>query len=145
MQLDDVRSQAQRLGAWAHLATMTPNGEPHVAPVHPCWEGDVLWTMSGLGSVKVRNLRAHPAVMLHWQVSDQTGFDSLIVWGDTTIHDDLDTKRRLWNGVFDYDLRMFSPGGPEGSPDLCFIALHPTKAVLLEFFGQKGRQEWRRD
>jgi hypothetical protein len=67
---DDPRRHqafATGLSPWAHLATVGADGEPDVVPVHPCWKGDVLWTMCGTAEVC----------------------------------DDLDTKRRLWDGVFD--------------------------------------------
>lgn len=131
------------MGMWVHLATTAPDGAPHVVPVHPSWEDATLWVMVGLESVKVRNIGHDPRVMLHWQVGEDTGFDSLMVWGRAAVHDDLDTKRRLWTGVFDYDLDMFSPGGPEGSPETGFVAIEPERAVVLRAFGSAGREEWR--
>ena len=39
---DDVVAEATRLGMWCHGATVTPEGVPHVVPVHPAWlEGKV--------------------------------------------------------------------------------------------------------
>lgn len=40
--LDDIKIFAAGLSPWAHLATVGADGEPDVAPVHPCWEGDAL-------------------------------------------------------------------------------------------------------
>lgn len=142
MDLEDVIAESRRLGPWTHLATVTPEGRPHVVPVHPAWHGGQLWIMVGLGSVKVRNIRHRPDVMCHWQVSETTGFDSLMVWGLGRIHDDPDTRRRMWTGVFDYDLDAFAPGGPDRSPDVGFVAVEPTRAVVLRFFGQGGREVW---
>jgi general stress protein 26 len=144
MDLDRVKQEHARLSVWAHIATVTPNGDPHVVPVHPCWEGDTLWTLTGRDSVKVRNIAANPRVMLHWQVADQTGFDSLMLWGTAGVHDDLETKTRLWEGVFDYDLSMFAPGGPHDSPETVFLAVEPHRALLLETFGARGREVWTR-
>jgi PPOX class probable F420-dependent enzyme len=42
------------------LATVTPEGAPHVMPVWGVWRGDRLWFSSGLGSRKARNLAADP-------------------------------------------------------------------------------------
>jgi len=140
MDFDDVRAQAARLSPWCHVATVTPDGGPHVAPVHPAFEGRTIWAMTGVDSVKARNLRAHPDVMLHWQVTEAG--DNLMVWGRGVVHDDLETKRRLWEGVFDYDLNLFSPGGPDDSPGTGFLAVEPTRAVFSEFYGIKGRSVW---
>jgi hypothetical protein len=66
-----------------------------------------------------------------------------MVWGRAAVHDDPGTKQRLWQGVFDYDLNLFAPGGPDGSPETGFLAVEPARAVFSEFYGIKGRQEWR--
>lgn len=58
------------------------------------------------------------------------------------MHDDVDTKRRLWNGVFDYDLNLFAPGGPDGSPDAGFLAITPLRALVLEGYGARGMRRW---
>jgi hypothetical protein len=44
--------------------------------------------------------------------------------------------------VFDYDLNLFSPGGPEGSPDTVFLAVTPERALLLKGYGLGGREVW---
>lgn len=142
MDLDRVKAEGSRLSPWAHLATVSPEGIPDVVPVHPCWEGDTLWVMCGLSSKKVRNVRTNPNVALHWQVTEKG--DGLEVWGTATVHDDLDTKRRLWHGVFDYDLDAFAPGGPDGSPDTAFLAVAPTRALYLAAYGMGGTERWRR-
>lgn len=142
MTLDDVKAHAARLSPWAHVATVRPDGTPDVVPIHPCWEGDVLWFMCGATSVKTRNVATHPAVALHWQVTE-TG-DGLEVWGTAAFHDDLDTKRRLWNGVFDYDLNAFAPGGADDNPGTGFMAVTATRALYLGMYGMKGRSVWTR-
>lgn len=145
MELSDVIAESNRMGMWAHLATVSPSGTPYVTPVHPCWEGEALWTMVGANSVKAKNLASNPKASWHWQVSEATGFDSLMLWGTGEVFHDLETKRRLWEGVFDYDLNEFAPGGPDGSPDTAFMKFTPTKAVVLRQFGAAGRDEWRAD
>jgi general stress protein 26 len=138
--LDEVKAECIRLSPWAHLATVRPDGTPDVVPVHPCWEGDVLWVMVGGASRKARNVRDNDKVALHWQVT-ATG-DGVELWGTATLHDDLETKRRLWHGVFDYDLNAFAPGGPDDSPDTVFLAVRPTRALVLWAYGMRGRAVW---
>jgi general stress protein 26 len=77
---------------------------------------------------------------MHWQVTEVG--DGVELWGTAEIHGDLDTKKRLWNGVFDYDLDQFAPGGPEGSPDVVFVAVRPLRALYLAMYGMKGRETW---
>ncbi|MEM9035377.1 MAG: pyridoxamine 5'-phosphate oxidase family protein [Actinomycetota bacterium] len=141
MELEDVKAHGTRLSPWAHIATVGADGKPDVVPVHPCWEGEILWTMCGKDSVKVRNVAANPNVALHWQVTENG--DGLEVWGTAEYVDDLDTKRRLWDGVFDYDLNAFAPGGPENSPDTGFLAVRPERALYLAQYGMGGREVWK--
>jgi hypothetical protein len=44
----------------------------------------------------------------------------------------------------DYDLGMFSPGGPDGSPETVFIAVEPERALWVRFYGINGRDTWTR-
>lgn len=140
--LDDVKDFAGKLSPWAHIATVGADGAPDVVPVHPCWEGDVLWTMMGLTSTKARNVAANPNVALHWQVTEVG--DGVELWGTGEVFADLETKRRLWDGVFDYDLDAFAPGGPDDSPDTAFLAVHPERAIILHQYGMGGIDRWRR-
>lgn len=139
--LTDVIEAATGASPWAHLATVGADGEPDVVPVHPCWEGETMWVMVGIDSVKARNIAHNPKVALHWQVSEVG--DGVEVWGAAELYSDLDTKRRMWDGVFDYDLNLFSPGGPEGSPDTGFLAVTPERAMVMLQYGAGGIKRWR--
>jgi general stress protein 26 len=139
--LDDVKAFAGQLSPWAHIATVGADDEPDVVPVHPCWEGDTLWLMAGTTSVKASNLAANPKLALHWQVTESG--DGVEVWGTGEVFSDVETKRRLWDGVFDYDLNAFAPGGPDNSPETAFIAVTPTRALILKQYGMGGLQRWR--
>ncbi len=140
IELEDVKSFAAGLSPWAHLASVGADGKPDVVPVHPCWEGDICWVMIGTDSVKARNVAAHADVAMHWQV-DAVG-DGVEIWGTAEVFSDLDTKRRLWTGVFDYDLNMFAPGGPDDSPGTAFLAITPERALVLKQYGMGGMQRW---
>lgn len=139
--LEAVKTFASALSPWAHIATVGADGKPDVVPVHPCWDGETLWTMLGEDSVKARNIAANPNVALHWQVTENG--DGVEVWGTAEMFTDLETKRRLWNGVFDYDLTAFAPGGPDDSPGTAFLAITPDKALILHKYGMGGVQRWR--
>lgn len=139
MEFSEVIAAAAKLSPFAHLATVNPRGEPTVVPVHPAWEGDVMWVMAFRSSAKARNVSRNPKVALHWQV-DQSG-DGVALWGDATVADDIDTKRRLWNGVFDYDLNAFVPDGP-GSTEVVFIRVQPRKATVITAYGAGGEETW---
>src|SRR5919106_1844580 len=139
--LDEVKAETVRLSNWAHIATVGADGNPDVVPVWPAWKDDTLWIFSHTNSVKARNIAANPNVALHWQV-DESG-DGVEVWGTATVDTDLETKRRLWTGVFTYNLDDFAPEGLE-SPDKCFIAVRPERALALKQYGMAGRDTWQR-
>lgn len=138
--LDEIKTFAAALSPWAHLASVGADGKPDVVPVHPCWEGDVCWVMIGIDSVKARNLAHHADVAMHWQV--QAEGDGVEVWGTAEMFSDLETKRRLWTGVFDYDLSAFAPGGPDDSPGTGFLAITVERALVLHQYGMGGMQRW---
>lgn len=141
MELDDVKAFTAKLSMWAHIATVGADNKPDVVPIHPCWEGDVLWIMTGSDSVKAKNLAANPNVALHWQVTEVG--DGVEIWGTGKMFTDLETKKRLWTGVFDYDLNAFAPGGPENSPGTGFMAVYPERAMVLKQYGMGGVERWK--
>ena len=140
--LSTMIEESKRLGHWAYVATANTAGKPFVTPVHPCWENDILWTFIELDSVKAKNVAKNPQISCHWMVGEDTGMDSLILWGDAEVYGDIETKKRLWNGVFDYDLEMWAPDGPEKCPEKGFLKITPQKIILLKFYGVSGRLEW---
>ncbi len=140
LDLAAVKAFATESSPWAHLATVGADNRPDVVPVHPCWEGDVCWVMVGATSVKARNLAANPNIAMHWQVNEVG--DGVEIWGTGEIFDDLDTKRRMWNAVFDYDLNAFSPGGPDNSPDTVFLAITVERALIVRQYGVGGVERW---
>ena len=143
MTLDEIKAHCTALSMWAHVATVRPDGMPDVVPVHPCWEGDTLWFMCGTDSVKARNLGTNAKIALHWQVTEVG--DGVEIWGTGAVFTDLETKRRLWDGVFDYDLNAFAPGGADNSPGTAFVAVTPQRALFLKTYGMGGVERWKAD
>ena len=139
MDLREVKAEWDRLGPIAHLATVSPGGEPHVVPVHADWPDDELYVMVGVNDRKVANIRADARVCLHSQVTQETDWDHLMVWGTARLLTSIEDKRRLWDGVFSYDLQTFSTGGPENSPNTIFLGINPVRALVLRSFGMQGR------
>lgn len=139
MELDEIAAAATRLSMWAHLATVGADAKPDVVPVVPAWRDGSVWVGVHTHSVKARNLAANPNVALHWQV-DEAG-DGVEVWGAATMHTDLETKRQLWTGLFDYDLDDFYADGPE-SADAGFVEIVPERALYLLRYGAAGRHLW---
>ncbi|CAB4708579.1 unannotated protein [freshwater metagenome] len=140
--IEEVKTASSALSMWAHIATVGADHEPDVVPVHPCWDGETLWIMVGLTSTKTRNVAENPRVALHWQVTENG--DGVEVWGTARVLSDIDTKRRLWSGVFDYDLSGFAPGGPDNSPDTAFMEVTVERALVMKMYGMGGMQRYSR-
>lgn len=139
MNIEDIQTIGQQLSTRSYLATVGADGTPHVVPVHPGWEGTTMWIMTRRASVKVRNIEHAASVAMHWEVT--AAGDGLLVWGRAAVHNDLATRQRLWRGIFDYDLDMFSPDGPE-NPDTAFISIDPERAVFAKAYGAAGVDRW---
>ncbi len=139
--LDAVIGQSARFGRTVFWASTRPDGRPHVVPVAAGWVDGLLTAFVLTASVKVANLRKNPATMVHWAVSEATGWDSLMVEGSTVVVDDTPGRTALWSRL-GYDLSPFEPGGPSADTHV-FLQLTPTRATLLEMYGIKGTHRWK--
>ncbi len=142
LSLDDVKSDSRRYGPFAYIATNGADGEPHLAPVAVNWIDDTIAAFVLSSSRKVRNVKQNPRATVHFAVSESTGWDSCIVWGEARIVDTTSGRRELWDRM-GYDLRAFEPGGPE-SDDHVFLMIEPVRASILRTYGMAGRDTWRR-
>ena len=140
MDLERLKHLSHSLGPYAHLATVDPDGDPHVSPIHPAWEADTLWFFTRASNIKIRNISYHQAVALHWQVTEAG--NGLALWGIAEIHTDPETAHRLWHGIFDYDLTLVAPTGPTSTPDRAFVSIHPTRALYLPNHGSGLNESW---
>ena len=142
LSLEDVRNDSRRYGPFAYIATTGTDGEPHLAPVAVNWIDDTIAAFVLSSSRKVRNVKQNPRATVHFSVSESTGWDSCIVWGDARIVDTTAGRTELWDRM-GYDLRAFEPGGPE-SDDHVFLMIEPVRASILRAYGMAGRDTWRR-
>lgn len=113
------------LTGFAHIATVRPDGRPHVAKVAPALDGEVLWIASRVSSRKARNVAADPHVALMFEPRAEA-----YVQADGELVTDLATKERIWSsGLFPFPLETFF-GAPD-HPDFVLIRLTPTSAILM--------------
>lgn len=139
--LADVKADSARYGPIAYLGTVSASGTPYASPVAVAWHGDELLAFVATAEAKVANVRANGKLTAHFTVSETTGWDSCVLWGDARVIDTTAERTSLW-GAMGYDLDRFEPGGP-GADTHVFIAMRPTKAVILRTYGINGREEWR--
>ena len=121
------------------IITTRPDGRPHAAPVWGVWFDGVLYFGTGPASVKARNLRANPALVVHLESGD----DVVILEG---VADWLTAAEPfLWQRIADryaakYDGFRPDPPSPQGP----FVALRPTSALgWLEQDFVRSATRWR--
>ena len=139
----DVVAEARRLGPDCFMATVGPDGEPHLAVVSPGFLDRLIVVATWTNSVKGRNLRAGSGVALHWLVLEETGNDMLFVRGAPRLVDDRRRSRELWErNPLPYDLTDWYRGPDD--PDLLWVEIVPTYASLHRNRGVGGSVVWRR-
>jgi PPOX class probable F420-dependent enzyme len=67
----------------AHVATVQPDGAPHVVPVCPVVDGDRVVFESQAGTTKSKNLLADPRVSICWDeyVDDWDALSQVVAFG----------------------------------------------------------------
>jgi PPOX class probable F420-dependent enzyme len=98
---------AERLTAARNywVATVWPDGRPHIMPVWGMWDDSTLWFTSSAGSRKVRNLAADPRCC----ITTEDASDPVIIEGDARIATELPVLRRvvdLMNAKYRTDYRV---------------------------------------
>jgi nitroimidazol reductase NimA-like FMN-containing flavoprotein (pyridoxamine 5'-phosphate oxidase superfamily) len=142
VELSDVIAHAGRFEDTFYLATVSSRSQPHVVPLTGGWQDGALYATVAVDGRAARNLVAQPRCCAHYQVSEESGWDSLMLWGRGSVLTAVEDKRRLWP-VIPYDMDEWDPGGPDGSPDTAFLEIVPRRALLLRRYGLDGREEWR--
>jgi general stress protein 26 len=124
---------AVHLTGQAHMATVRPDGSPHVAKVWPAVDGETIWIGTRATSGKARNLRVNPGAALMFEPKGEA-----YVYGDAEVITDLGTKQRIWNsGIFPYPMEGFF-GSPERD-DFVFLKMTPRRAIVMTQ-GESGIQ-----
>ncbi len=130
---------AVHLTGFAHVATVRPDGHPHVAKVAPAIDGEMLWIATRASSRKARNVAANPRVALMFEPAAEA-----YVQADAELISDLTVKERIWtSGLFAFPLEGFF--GSFDHPDFVLIRLTPTAATLMsQGDGGIRRDTWAR-
>lgn len=114
------------------LATVQPDGTPHVTPVWHHYDGAQLYVCSDATSVKVSNLSAHPKVtLLVATVSPPHQY--VMVQGTATLSRDNITEL-VWSMSLAYkgeeEGRVYAPQALENF-DFVTITIEPTNVISL--------------
>jgi general stress protein 26 len=109
----------------AHLATVSADGQPHVAKVAPAVDGDVVWIATRASSKKARNVAETGRAAIMWEPRAE-----VYVAAAVDVVDDLATRRRIWDsGLFAFPLATFF--GTADDDDFVLLRLTPRSATLL--------------
>jgi len=110
-----ARAKAKLTGEEVYwISSSTRQGKPHAAPVWGIWKSDVFYFETAPDSVKGRNLRSNPAVVVHVQ----DGLDTVIVEGRATREADPTVLRAL---LKEYDRKYdYRPDWSDGEAQVVF-------------------------
>ena len=115
----------------AKLATVRPDGRPHVAPVWFDLDGETIVFTTWHATVKAANIRHDPRVCLCVD-DDRPPFSFVIIEGTATFVDDLDALR-IWAtriaGRFMGQNLAASYGQRNGVPGELLVRVTPTRIV----------------
>jgi PPOX class probable F420-dependent enzyme len=94
------------------LATVRPDGRPHVMPVWGVWQDMAVWFSSSFGSRKAKNLAANPRAVM----TTDDALDPVIVEGDAVVANDPESVARFTEWVnskygTDYTVEFFGDNG----------------------------------
>ena len=105
---------APHLTGNAHIATVSPDGRPHVAKVAPAVEGDTVWIAMNSDSVTVRNLRVGPELAAMFEPRAEVYLHAAV-----ELVTDHPTKRRIAAaGLFPFSVEGFF-GQPDNEVGCC--------------------------
>lgn len=127
----EFRRRVERT-VWAVMATVDRRGRPRSRLVHPLWESQIGWLLTGRSSLKARHLDGTPYASLTWwdQTNEQAHAECATGWEDRP-----EERRRVWALFRDtppplgYDPGLFFPGGPD-DPACGVLRLDPWRVEL---------------
>jgi PPOX class probable F420-dependent enzyme len=85
------------------IATASPDGRPHMAPVWGMWVDNVFYFSTGPKSRKARNFRRNPQVSVHPECDNE----AVIIEGRVELLDDVETLKPLYavyKEKYDWDM-----------------------------------------
>jgi PPOX class probable F420-dependent enzyme len=85
----------------ARVATVRPNGRPHVAPVWYLWEDGTFYFETSRSAVKAKNLRSNPNIAITVDVSEGgLRLRYVILEGPATLIENKETVRKLTKRIY---------------------------------------------
>ncbi len=123
VELSDGERAFIRWARVARMATVAPDGRPHVVPISPVLDGDLILLATDEESAKVANIRANPRVALVFDdyVEDWSALRGVMIRGVARVLD----HGPEWNRVRDLlyaKYLQYEPSAP----------IEPGRSVMVE-------------
>lgn len=126
MDWDKVVAECTDAADGTFMATVGPDGRPHVAWVGIGFATGSLWTATHRSSQKAKNLRAGSEVALHWPEQPTR---LIFIRACARLVNDPEESGDLWDrGVLPYDPATFWES--KHDPELQFVELTPYRASI---------------
>jgi general stress protein 26 len=116
------------------VATVRPDGRPHMTPVVAVWAEGAVWFSTGATEVKFANMSANPNVVLLTGCNRWDGGLDVVVEGQAVRVTDDDVLGRIaeafttrWDGRWHFVARDGAFRDPEGGGEACVFAVRPAK------------------
>jgi PPOX class probable F420-dependent enzyme len=113
---------------YAHIATLLPDGAPHVVPVWMGLEGDNVAVLTGPGSRKARNIERDPRVAISL-IDVANPFESALIRGRVVERVDGD---RAWE-IIDRISRKYTGQPYPLRTDRIILLIQPDRAQAVIF------------
>lgn len=121
----------------ARVATVRPDGRPHVAPVWYMWDGEYLYFETESSSVKARNLKAKPDLAVAVDTTEGgLRLKYVILEGQADLIEDPVEVKKITGSIFHRYVGREGLEAPSiremlAAADLV-VALKPTKIISLD-------------
>jgi PPOX class probable F420-dependent enzyme len=113
---------------YAHIATLLPDGAPHVVPVWMGLEGDNVAVLTGPGSRKARNIERDPRVAISL-IDNEQPYKSVLIRGEVVERVDGD---RAWE-IIDRISRKYTGQPYPLRTDRIILLIQPDRAQAVIF------------
>ena len=111
----------------ARIATVRPDGRPHVVPMWYHWDGQSIFMETGPEFVKARNLRQNPACAITIDVTEGgLRFKGVILEGRAELLDDPTFAREMVDRIYTRYL------GPDGIEEPTPRAMRAAPHVIIK-------------
>jgi F420H(2)-dependent biliverdin reductase len=118
--LSDIEHERLRTEANVWMATVRPDGRPHIVPIWFVWVAEQFWIATGPTAVKVKNLRASPLM----SVALEDGNRPIVAEGTVAVHD---TLVAVPISVIQAFSRKYEWTLSDEAGGVCVIEMTPTK------------------